>query len=36
MDNHTVFSAMASQQLIEKAELVQSLSEMEHSLRQLL
>jgi len=36
MDNHTAFSTKASQELLEKAESVQSLSEMEHTLRQLL
>jgi hypothetical protein len=36
MDNHTVFSTKASQELIEKAGSVQSLSEMEHTLRQVL
>jgi hypothetical protein len=36
MDNHTAFSEMTSQELIEKAGSVQSLSEMEHTLRQVL
>lgn len=36
MDNHTVFSAMGSRQLVEEAESVQSLSEMEHTIRQVL
>ncbi len=36
MNNHTAFSEMTSQQAIEKAESVQSLSEMEHTLRQVL
>lgn len=36
MNHHTAFSEMTSQQAIEKAESVQSLSEMEHTLRQVL
>ena len=36
MDNHIAFSTMTSEQVIEKLESAQNLSEMEHSLRQLL
>jgi len=36
MDNHTVFSAEACESLVEKVACAQSLSEMEHTLRQIL